>query len=288
MPRVDADGGVVVSEDVPADPAERRARVQEAVTAVRREGVKAAVLYAVVDGAVAVLVANLLLSAANGVPVVGGFPERAFVAAGVGLLVLLVELGVRIRRPLVERFEEANPEVAEALRTARDAADAGLDSQVANRLYADVLSELRAASSRGLLDGRRLAGTVVVAVAVAAVTVQATVAGITVAAPPAPAPDGGGVGDAPPDDDYGGLQDGDAVLGTPTNVSEGSQNESASVGGQAGDGERSGGIDESYDTGGYAGEGAYEAQRAGFSESDDVANADIIREYNLEIRDDDD
>jgi hypothetical protein len=275
--------------DAATDASEERRRLQRAVRAVRREGWKAAVVYGVVDGSLALLLVNLGLSvAAVDLPDVAGLSGQAVVSLAVGLLVAVGEIAVRTRQPLVERFEAVNPGVAEALRTARDAAADGADGVMARRLYADVLARLREASSRGLLDGRRLGATLVVTLVVGALTVQAAVVGVSLTDPPGTDPGGNGgprtVGT--PSDGYDGLRDGDAILGEPENVTRGDQNESAAIGGQAGGDEPNDRqLDTSYETGGFASGDAYDAQRAAFDEADEVENADIIREYNLRIRD---
>ena len=155
-------------------------RMRRAVRQIRREGYKIAVVYAVVDAAVMVLLTNLLVQVLD----VPSVPERlplpdvvvtvlgrvgvtlsdptvtgaSVVALVAGLLVFVVEVGLRSRRPLVEQFEAANPEVREALRTARDAVEDGVQNRITTALYEDVLERLRNASSAGLLDFRRVAG----------------------------------------------------------------------------------------------------------------------------------
>lgn len=275
-----------------AAPSEERRQVQRALRAVRREGWKAAVLYGAVDGVLALLVVNLGLSVGGvDLPDVVGFPGRVAAGVAAALLVAVVEVGVRTRRPLVERFEAGNPTVAEALRTARDAAASEADGVVARRLYADVLGGLREASSRTLVDARRLGGTLLVVLLVAGVTVQASVVGLSLSESPGidSADGGGGSTAGTPVDDYDGLRDGDAILGEPENVTRGDENETAAIGGQAGgDDPEDRQLDTGYETGGFSGSDAYDAQSAAFAGGDEVENAEIIREYNLRIRDDDD
>ncbi|MFC6988476.1 hypothetical protein ACFQJD_06685 [Haloplanus sp. GCM10025708] len=177
-------------------------RMRRAIRQIRREGYKIAVVYAVVDAAVATLLSNLLLQILD-VPVV---PERlplpdvvvtalervgvalsdptvaaaSVVGVVVGLLVFAAEAVIRARRPLVEQFEAANPDVREALRTARDAVEDGLKNRIARSLYEDVLDELRHASSVGLLDVRRVAVTLALVIALSFVNIQVAVVDVSI------------------------------------------------------------------------------------------------------------
>ena len=275
-------------EDAGADerrtPGEARERISRAVRMVRYEGYKAAGIHAVVDAAAVTLAVNLALTVL-GSPLPGPPYVRQGVAVGLGLLVGVGEFVARVRVPLVEQFEAVNPEVREALRTARDAARAGAESRVAGRLYEDVLAGLRQASSSDLVSARRVAGTLLLVLALSVVTIQASVVGIDLT----PAPDGPGERvDDGQEREYGGLEDGDDILGEETDVENGSDDISAEIGGSGSGGDGSGeAADRSYGSGGFSGSGSYDAQQAGFAPSDDVENADIIREYNVRIRDED-
>jgi hypothetical protein len=273
-----------------ADTAELREYVQRAIGQVRSEARKAAAVPALVDGVVVLLAVNLLLTLFR-VDLPGpawldlGLPVVAGLAAGVG------EFLVRQRRPLVEQFEAVNPEVREALRTARDVAADGADTQMARRLYADVLAGLRGASSDDLVPTAQVAVSVVLVLVLAVSTVGVTAAGIDLGPEPTTEGPGGGTngtadisGDS---GEYDGLRDGDAVLGEETDVSEGDNEQDVVIGGSTGGSGEAGANDGSFDTGGFSSDGSYDAQQAGFDAPDDVENADIIREYNLRIRDDD-
>lgn len=271
---------------------EPRERAERALSAVRREGWKAAAVYAVVDGTLAFVLVNLAVTVTGtdaAALAVGPLPGRVVAALAVGLLVAGTEFGLRIRRPLVERFGEANPDVAEALRTARDAVARGRDDPMARRLYADTRERLLDASSRGLIDARRVAATVFLVLCLGAVTVQASAAGVVLlddSPDGSEGANGGGVPSAatPTPDGYDGLQDGDGVLGTPGDVTRGDENESADVGTNPDpEGQRTP-SDGEFDTGGYADSGSYDAQRAGFAGEDPVADADIVRAYSVRIR----
>ncbi|MEF8841392.1 MAG: hypothetical protein V5A62_07155 [Haloarculaceae archaeon] len=278
-----ADGGPPGTERERLPIGEARERVERAVSRVRREGQKAAAVHAIVDAAAITLAVNLGLSVL-GLPLPGPEYARQAVAVGVGLLVGVVEFVARVRVPLVERFEAVNPEVREALRTARDAARAGSETRVAGRLYEDVLAGLRQASSADLVSTRRVAGTVLLVIVLSAVTVQASVVGLDLTNSPEDVDTGG---EDRSDRDYGGLEDGDEILGEETDVDEGSDDLDAVVGGSAG-GEGGGeSQDRSYDSGGFSASGSYDAQQSGFAPSEEVENADIIREYNVRIREDD-
>lgn len=275
-----ADDGSPTDERERLPVGEARERVERAVRRVRREGQKAAAVHAIVDAAAVTLAVNLGLTVL-GLPLPGPEYARRAVAVGVGLLVGVVEFALRVRVPLVERFEDVNPAVREALRTARDAARAGAETRVAGRLYEDVLAGLRRASSADLVSTRRVGATVLLVVVLSVATVQASVVGLDLTNPPE---DVGAGEEDRQDRDYGGLEDGDEILGEETDVDEGSDELDAVVGGSAGGegGERS--QDRSYDSGGFSGSGSYDAQQSGFAPSEEVENADIIRDYNVRIR----
>jgi hypothetical protein len=260
-----------------------RATVREAITRVRREALKAAAVHAVVYGALAALAVNLALTAL-GLDLPGPSYTRQALAAAVGVAVLVAVFVRRTRTPLVEQFEAVNPSVAEALRTARDTVADGTDSRVARRLYRDVLDRLSRASSQQLVDTGRVALAVVLVLGLSLATIQVSAVGLDLT-PPQSEPTA--PTDPPRDDEYDGLEDGEAILGEEENVTSGDDDLDAVVGGASGG---SGDVEErdrSFESGGFSSEGAFDAQRAGFSTSDDVENADIIREYNLRIRDDD-
>jgi hypothetical protein len=282
---------------------DQRQRMERALGQVRREGWKAACIVAVVDAVALFLAANLVLSVADMAwvpspvslpspvsgPVGGLFgrpgqvavPGTVLVAAGVGLFGFVAGIWLRVREPMVERFEAVNPPVAESLRTARDAVADGSDSRMATRLYADVLDDLRETSSLGLVDLRRVAVTLVVVVAMSAATTQVAVYDLTL--------DGGDATTAEEtvgneSVEFSGLRDGAAVLGDPEDVSAGDENLSArveSTGGNQGIEKR----EEFPETGGGAGGGGGDgSQQAGFAQPEQIEEAELIREYNIQIR----
>ena len=261
---------------------EARERVEQAVRRVRREGYKAAAVQAVVDLAVVTLAVNLALTVL-GLDLPGPEYTTQAIAVVVGLLVGVAEFVYRVRVPLVERFEEVNPEVREALRTARDAARSGAETRVAGRLYEDVLAGLRRASSADLVSTRRVAAGVVLVIVLSAVTVQASVVGLDLTGEP----DGPAGNQDRAEEDYGGLEDGEEILGEETDVEGGDDDLDAVIGGSSG-GEGGGeSQDRSYEGGGFSASGSYDAQQSGFAPAEEVENADIIREYNVRIRQDD-
>jgi hypothetical protein len=289
----DATVGQAVIDDRQSDAEATRSRMVRALASIRREAYKAAVIEAVVYAATALLLANFAVTVTEvavparvPLPALGpladlAIPGSAVVGAAVGAVVFVVALWLRLRRPLVERFEAVNPPVAEALRTARDAVDDGVDSRMTTRLYADVLDRLQSTSSVGLVPVRRVAVTLVLVVALSVLTTQAVVLDIGLG--------GGSAGDpgTTPDlgvQDYAGLQDGDAVLGDPEDVSAGDENLTARVESVGGDEA----IDETEQfpaTGGGAGSsGGLDSQQAGYESPELLEDAELIREYNLRIR----
>jgi hypothetical protein len=287
----DGDGGK--SEGSP-----RAETVRRAVTEVRREVLKAVAVESVVEGTVIAL-AVALVAAVSGVGSlvrpVGPATVGDFLGAVAGVGYALGAVVVRTRTPAVERFEGVNPAVAEALRTARDAAECDREGRVVRALYEDVLDGLGEASSRGLVAWRRVAGAVVLvgllsvaAVGVAAVGVDGGVVtdrsptGNTEPTDATPAPAGtGSMNDT-------GLEPGADVLGEPTNVSAGDRNLTAEVGtGPGGRGDRD--RDRAYDASGFdTGGDDVETERAGYVSADPPAEADLIREYTLALRENED
>ncbi|MUV86438.1 hypothetical protein GJ631_07615 [Natronomonas sp. CBA1123] len=294
--------GAEVADDRP------RERMAAALNEIRREGLKAATIYAAVDATLVFLAVNLLVIVVEPAAIpdavtvpssvtdaVGGLvgqslgtvdvPVSALIATALAVVVFGAELWLRSRRPLVERFEAANPSVAEALRTARDTVARDSDSRMAARLYEDVLERLRDTSSVALLDVRRIAVTVIVVVALSLATVQLAAVDL-----------GGGEGVGPDDgtdagedtpNPYTGLKDGDAVLGDPEDVDAGDDELDAQI-------DSSGGSEDVDDTQqfpsdsvdrGSGGSNSADGQQAGYAEPEQLEDAELIREYNLRIRD---
>jgi hypothetical protein len=276
-----------------------RERMERGIHAVRREGQKAALIESTVEAVAALLLVDLLFAV---VPIaelpatvpVPGAPTPALATLETGAVVAVVAgvstfgltLWLRLRRPTVERFGEVNPDLAEALRTARDAVEADAEGRMAARLYEDTVERLGEASSLGLLHVRRIGAVLLVIAVVAPASIGATATGFEVTL--------GGDEDARAPgstltDEYEGLQDPDSVLGDAEDVEAGDEAVNATVGSEGGGGNDSRSAPESYDSGfGGAGDAETESQQAGFAEAERLEDAELIREYNLRIRQDDD
>ncbi|MFB6080687.1 MAG: hypothetical protein ABEJ81_06800 [Haloferacaceae archaeon] len=277
-------------------------RMKRAVRAVRREGRKAAALHAAAEAVAVLLAVNLGLAAAGSslpgalsrpVPLptagVAGLADSvevgALVAVGAGAVTAVVAYWLRFRHPAVERFESINPPVAEALRTARDALESDREGPMTDRLYASVLDRLRECSSLGLIGVRRLAVTLVLIALLGAANVQVAVVDVGFGiggGGKANAAGGPGAGSG----DYAGLQNPDQVLGDPENVSSGSEEVNATLPSRGG--KNGSPSSESYSTSGFAASGDVESQQAGFAEQERLEDAELIRKYNLRIREEDD
>ncbi|WP_135852748.1 DUF7502 family protein [Halorussus salinus] len=291
------DSATVADESATA--ADERDEIRAALAEVRRECRKVALVYASLD-AVCVLLAVRLATTLVGVPALGtdvavatfdslGLPAPSVgtvVALVVGVVAFAVEVRVRTRRPAAEQFEAANPDIAEALRTARDAARDDRSNPMVRSLYADVLDRLRETSSANLLNATRLAATFLFAVAVSLATVQTAVVGLDLglAGPTEPGGAGasGGGASGPVTTQSAALQNGEEVLGDPTDVSAGSENLSAAV-----DASPGGEGDREWDYGSDSGEGsdddAVDPQRAGFSSPERVEDAALVQRYAREL-----
>ncbi|MFC4553001.1 MULTISPECIES: DUF7502 family protein [Halorussus] len=273
--------------------------VRSALAEIRRESYKATFVYASLDATCVLFAVALVLDA------VGGSWFDAAVAAGaleplgvpapdVGTLLAVVagavafgaEVRLRSRRPVAERFEAANPEVREALRTARDAAAADRTNPMARALYEDVLERLRETSSVGLLNATRLAATVVLALCLSLASVQTAVVGLELGSPVGGSGSNAGGGathaSAAANLSDATLRDGDEVLGDPTDVSAGSENLTAEVGaGPGGDGQREWNYDGDASDG--RDDAAVDPQRAGFASPERVEDAALVRRYAREL-----
>lgn len=281
--------------------ASAREEIRRAIREVRREGYKAALVYAGADAAAAsaavALVATLAAPRASvAAPVLGELSLATAGGIATAVVVLLAEFALRAWRFSVESFERVNPEVAAALRTARDAAAAGDSREMAGALYEDVLARLRTTSSAGLVDARRVAVALVVATLLSLGTIQAAVTGVTVVGSPAgpgatPTP-AGEIGGAPvpvPESTPAGdLRDPESILGEESDVEAGDEELEANVslGPGLGDEERA---ERAYEASGLPSEtDPVSASQAGFTDPEETENADIIKTYNVRIREADD
>ena len=273
--------------------------IRQAVREVRHEGYKAAFAHSLVDAVVVALAVNLVAGPVLGVTVPGPWPDDAVLAvAGLaGLLAFATEFGLRARQYSVERFEAENPVVADALRTARDATAADTDSVMAQRLYADVTDRLGDTSTTGFVNARVLAASVLAVLVLSGATLGLASVGVDISL------DGSGddatngpttgTTSSPNSTDGGGgqpsraqLQDGGQVLGDPKDVDSGTEDILANV-------STSGGGESGEDTTQYENSGlsaddtSVSAQEAGFDDSETVEDADLVREYNVRLNEDD-
>jgi len=266
--------------------------MQEALAEVRREERKAALIYASIDAmfvgtAIALGGTFIGLESAVDVTIPYGLNPTTVLSLGSSVLTLVVEYVLRMRGRPGERFEGVNEVVEPALRTARDTLSTDRDLRMARELYADVLDELQSTSSTKLLRSRRLAIPLIAAIVFSLGTVQLAAAGIDVSTVGPAGSSSDQVGPTAGSGDPGSveLQDGSQVLGNATNVSAGSEQLNATLSTSAGSGD--GSVD-AVDSGGLpsaSGPAEVDARRTGFSESEDIENGELIKEYNLAIRD---
>ena len=280
-------------------------RMRRAIRQVRREGLKVAVIYAVVDAAFVALVVNLALRVTTPaeLPLTLPWPRAVFdaivgytgsqpgplqtsivVGLAVGAVVFAGELAVRMQRPFVEQFEGANPEIQDALRTARDRVRNDRDSRMAVALYEDVLAMLRRTSSVGLLNVTRVFVTILLISAVSLASIQVAVVDLNIR-------------DFEGDDqldtegtdrEYEGLKDASGVLGEPEDVTAGQETLNTTLSTQGGGDDGSGSSAAAYQSSGFSGASDIEGQEAGFAEGEQLEDAELIRDYNLKIRAEDD
>lgn len=262
-------------------------RMQRAVRSVRREGYKAALVYALVDAALVAAAVNLLVrvtatdSHLAAVPALDPGLVPAVVGTAAGALALAAEFACRARRSSVAAFEASNPELREALRTARDAASDGSETRMARALYGDVLERLRGVSGTDLVDRRRVSATVLVVLLLGGVSAHVAVTDLHL--DDFAGPDGTDAPTNPASDDYDGLRNGDEILGDAEDVSAGDDElDTRLPSSGSGDEESS---RSAYDGGEYSrpDEGV-EDQQAGYAGDEQLADAELIREYNLAIR----
>ena len=292
-----------------------REKLLDAVAEIRREAAKAAAVHAALDAMVVFAVLRLslqLLSVGDGaepvaaVPVpdaVGGslraigvaVPDpvgvsaASLVVAATAVSWLAADAAFRYERLGVERFEAHNPGVAEALRTARDAAASDVETPVATELYRTVLRRLEETSSRAFLRRRQLVGVVVALALCSAGIVGVAGAGISpvdggdvdVAAS---AGGGGGSGTGGGGTDGGASGSGGSadLLGEEGTVERGTDNRSVRLRGEGPD-----------DGSGEYGDGSVavdssdvDASPAEFTDEQRPEAADLVRAYTERIRED--
>ncbi|KAB1198888.1 hypothetical protein GJR99_02880 [Haloferax sp. MBLA0078] len=270
-----------------------------AVTEVRREVQKAALVPSVVDGAVVTLLLNVALrivdlpfpemiplSRLPGVDAVGTFHVAIPVALVVGIVVAVVEYSLRMEESPIDQFERVNPSVAEALRTARDAVEADRTSKMAVALYDDVLARLKSTSSVELLPTRRVFVTLFLALLLSVASIQVAITDLQIDVLNGNGSNGNA--DFDDSDQMTELQNGSAILGDPEDVTAGSEELNATLSGVSGGGDEPSSSADAYDSSGFAGDPGVESQRAGYLADETLEEAELIRDYTLKIRDQDD
>ncbi|WP_191967058.1 MULTISPECIES: hypothetical protein [Haloferax] len=278
---------------------ERHGEMAAAVTEVRREVQKAALVPSVVDGAVVTLLLNVALrivdlpfpemiplSRLPGVDAVGTFHVAIPVALVVGIVVAVVEYSLRMEESPIDQFERVNPSVAEALRTARDAVEADRTSKMAVALYDDVLARLKSTSSVELLPTRRVFVTLFLALLLSVASIQVAITDLQIDVLNGNGSNGNA--DFDDSDQMTELQNGSAILGDPEDVTAGSEELNATLSGVSGGGDEPSSSADAYDSSGFAGDPGVESQRAGYLADETLEEAELIRDYTLKIRDQDD
>ena len=292
-----------------------REELLDAIVEIRREAAKAAAVHAALDAMVVFAVLRLslqLLSVGDGAEPVAAVPVPDAVGGslrGIGVAVpdpigvsaaslvvaatavswLAADAAFRYERLGVERFEAHNPGVAEALRTARDAAASDVETPVATELYRTVLRRLEETSSRAFLRRRQLVGVVVALALCSAGIVGVAGAGIS----PVDGGDvdvaasaGGGGGSGTGGGGTGGGASGSGgsadLLGEEGTVERGTDNRSVRLRGEGPD-----------DGSGEYGDGSVavdssdvDASPAEFTDEQRPEAADLVRAYTERIRED--
>jgi hypothetical protein len=152
-------------------------------------------------------------------------------------------------------------------------------------LYEDVLAKLRRTSSIGLVSVPRLLVTILLIAAVSLASIQVAVVDLNIR----DLENGDRAdGENDPDSDYEGLQDASGVLGDPEDVTAGQETLNTTLSTQGGGDDGSGSSAAAYQSGGFSGTSDVEGQEAGFAEGEQLEDAELIREYNLRIRAEDD
>jgi len=282
-------------------------KILQAEKEIRREGAKAAFLHGVVEATVFFIVVYFVLFTVQPdvvpetIPVEQAgvdIPGSVVVSAVLALLFLVVDVYLVYRRRTLEYFENVNPQVDEALRTARDAAKRGDDSVMAEALYGDVLEELKETSSDGFVSIPRIAGSVVLVFAVAFLLLSATLGGFgggqslfsdepTNQGASSSAGEGAGGGGGGSGNAEGELQSSEDVLGESGEVTRGTDERNVELdrsgSGGEGDGGGTGSVGEGRD---YSEGVSVEGQRTEFSPEEEIEDAELVKEYNLRVRSD--
>ncbi len=282
--------------------------IRKAIKEVKREAFKAAIIHGTIESSLILVLLILGLSFWTPSWIPGwsfdigsyiGFISADLVLDGkeiiaivVSLLFFIFDVAVVYKRRTIETFESINPEVREALRTARDISKRGEDHVMAKNLYEDVLERLKSTTSEGFISLKRIGFLVAIIAIIGILIGSATFLSTQFAIGGGLFPGGGGGGDSggrsqttgtSEDIQYQGLQNPDSVLGESENVGSGSDELDLGLtdsGGGTGDG--SGG----YGSGELPGDSNtnVEAQRSGYSSEEQIEDSELVKEYNLRIR----
>ena len=285
-------------------------KVLRAEREIRREGAKAAFLHGTIEATILLVAVYFGLSELQPgwlpeteVPV-GPFAVSSYIpiAAGAAVFFLLIDTVFTYRRRTLEYFEQVNPQIEEALRTARDAAKRDEENEIADALYDDVLEELRTTSSDGFVSLKRVLGAIalvaVIALLVFGVSSLGGYGGGGGLFGESTAGGGGGGGSSQSAAGGGGgggdggestAESSEGLFGEEGEVTRGDDLQEIELGtsgtGAGGDGSGGGGTSGSPSDGSdFSGNVEVEGQRAEFSEEEEVEDAELVKEYNLRVR----
>jgi len=281
-------------------------KVLQAEKEIRREGAKAAFLHGAVEATAFFAIVYFVLftvqpdAVPNTIPVEAAgvaVPSAVVVSAALAVVFLIIDAYLVYRKRTLEYFEDVNPQVDEALRTARDAAERGEENEMAEALYGDVLEELKNTSSDGFVSVPRMAGSVLLFFALAFLLLSATLGGFgggeTLFSDETTAQGGGGGAGESEGGGGGGegetqqeQQSSEDVLGESGEVTRGTDERSVELD-RSGSGGEGGGGTGSVGEGREYGEGiSVEGQRTEFSPEEEIEDAELVKEYNLRVRSD--
>ena len=281
-------------------------KILQAEKEIRREGAKAAFLHGMVEATVFFVVVYFVLftfqpdAVPDTIPIEQAdvaVPGAVVVAAVAAFFFLIADAYLVYHKRTLEYFEDVNPQINEALRTARDAAERDEKTEMAEALYDDVLKELKNTSSDGFVSIPRMTGSVVLVFALAFLLLSASMGGFgggqslfsdetTNQGASSAQGEGAGGGGGGSGNAEGELQNAEEVLGESGEVSRGENRQNAELdrSGSGGDGEGgSGAVGEGRD---YSEGVSVEGQRTEFSPEEEIEDAELVKEYNLRVRSD--
>jgi hypothetical protein len=300
------------------DPLEQ---IREAIAEIRNEGLKASLIHGVVESSLVLIALAVGLSLSspswlpetvtvpasvieglNGAAATAGYSGTPFaspyemsaallLAVAAGLVFFVVDVALVYRSRTVETFEAFNPEVREALRTARDAAEDGHDDTMARQLYDEVIEKLEDTSSGGFISGRRMAMSLVMIIGIGLLVVYVSMLGLNFQPGEGLFPGGGGPGGdgaasstSTSEEKQSRWDDANSVLGEEKSAGPGgtdsvgvglTQSGSTATGSGTGGGDPGEFPDSSTEV---------QTQRAGYDAQEQIEDADLVKNYNLRIR----